>query len=127
MKKVSLVVGAILILLLFVSSVRYGPLMKQDEGTLKLAVAVAKLDFTSHEYVEFDETEYVKRYVSTYQVETKYDLIKKVLSDLGWSYETRERDALFFQKDKETIVVETQLFSEEYLLWDMPVEVFKTE
>ena len=127
MKKVSFLVGALLVILLILCGVRYGPLMKQDEGTLKLAAAVAKLDFTSLEYVEFDETEYVKRYVSTYNVEAKFDLIKKILSDLGWSYETRERDALFFQKDKDTIVVETQLFSEEYLLWDMPVEAFETE
>lgn len=127
MKKIGLLAGALLVILFILSGVRYGSLVKQDEGSLQLAAAVAKLDFTSLEYVEFDETEYVKRYVSTYHVEAKFDLIKKVLSDLGWSYETREREALFFQKDKDTIVVETKLFSEKYLLWDMPLEVFESE
>jgi len=103
---------------------RFSHILKQEEGTVRLVFAISILDFTSRPYVEFDETEYVTRYVSENGGETTNERIKKMLSDLGWSFETQESAALYFHKGKETVVVETKHFSDEYFLWDVPLEAW---
>ncbi|HLG26670.1 MAG TPA: hypothetical protein VI423_02695, partial [Paenisporosarcina sp.] len=101
---------------------RYGHILTKDEGTIRLVVSIFILDTTSRDFVKFDETISVTRYVSKNSGESRYDIIKKVLSDLGWSYKTQEGAALFFQKDKEILVVETKLLTENYFIWDVPIE-----
>jgi len=122
MKKFSLLLILFLVVIGTIIGLRYGQLLKQEEGTISLVFAISILDFTPRDYVEFDETEYATRYVSENAGDTRYDIVKKALSDLGWSYGIREGDALFFRKDKDTIVVDTELYSEDYFLWDVPLE-----
>jgi hypothetical protein len=122
MKKFSLWFGALLVIFIVLIAFRYGHLLTKDEGTIRLVAAISILDSTSRDYVEFDETIFVTRYVSENSGESRYDIIKKVLSDLGWSYKTQEGAALFFRKDKDVVVVETKLFTANYFLWDVPIE-----
>lgn len=123
MKKISFFLLTLFIISFILFGFRYGHILMQEEGTIRLVLAVSILDFTSRDYVEFDETEYVTRYVS--KNDTKPDIIKKVLSDLGWSYQTKEGAALYFKRDKETVVVETNLFTDNYFFWDLPIESFE--
>lgn len=127
MKKISLVLCLLCVILCAIFWIRYGHILAQDEGTIRLGLAVAVLDVTTRESVKFQETEYVKRYVSEYTEETTFDHVKKIMSDLGWSYETQEGTALFFKKNKDTIVVETAIFIDDYFLWDMPLEAIDSE
>lgn len=127
MKKISLVLCLLCVILCTIFWMRYGHILAQDEGTIRLGLAVAVLDVTTRESVKFQETEYVKRYVSEYTGEATFDHVKKIMSDLGWSYETQEGTALFFKKNKDTIVVETAIFIDDYLLWDMPLEAIDSE
>ena len=122
MKKFSLWLGVLLVIFIVLIAFRYGHLLAKDEGTIRLVAAISVLDSTSRDYVKFDETIFVTRYVSENSGESRYDIIKKVLSDLGWSYKTQEEAALFFQKDKDILVVETKLFTGTYFLWDVPIE-----
>ncbi|MGB3261141.1 hypothetical protein [Paenisporosarcina sp.] len=122
MKKIILLICLLIVILCTLFWIRYGQILTANEGTIRLGMAAAVLDFTGREYVKFEETEYVKRYVSEYQDEVSLELVKKIMSDLGWSYETQEGTALFFRKDKDTIVVETKVFLKDYFLWDMPLE-----
>lgn len=122
MKKIMLLICLMFVILCTLFGVRYGHILTADEGTFRLGMAAATLDFTGREYVKCEETEYVKRYVSEYKEEASSELVKKVMSDLGWSYETQEGAALFFRRDKDTIVVETKAFLKDYFLWDMPLE-----
>ena len=108
-------------------SIRYIEEITHEDSEISLVFASSLLDFSSFDYVKFDETEYVIRYVSESGVDKNYNPIKKQLSDLGWSYDRQEGSALFFHRDKETIVVETKLFSQGYLLWDMPIEALSSE
>ena len=107
--------------------IRYNEELTHEDSEISLVFASSLLDFSSLEYVKFDETEYVIRYVSESGVDKNYIPIKKQLSDLGWSYDRQEGSALFFHRDKETIAVETKLFSQGYLLWDMPIEALSSE
>ena len=122
MKKFTLWLCAILVVLFALIGFRYGHLLTKDEGTIRLVAAISILDSTSHDFVKFDETIFVTRYVSENSGESRYDVIKKVLSDLGWTYKTQEGAALFFQKDKDIIFVETKLFTRHYFLWNVPIE-----
>ncbi|MGE6488991.1 hypothetical protein [Paenisporosarcina sp. NPDC076898] len=122
MKKFTLLICLLFVILCTLFGIRYGHILTANDGTLRLGMAAAVLDFTGREYVKFEETEYVKRYVSEYEEDVSMELVKKVMSDLGWSYETHEGTALFFRKDKDTVVVETEVFLKEYFLWDMPLE-----
>jgi len=122
MKKFSLWLGALLVIFFVLIAFRYGYLLTKDEGTIRLVAAISILDSTPRDYVKFDETIFVTRYVSENSGDSRYEIIKKVLSDLGWSYKTQEGAALFFQKDKDILVVETKLFTGNYYLWDVPIE-----
>ena len=122
MKKLSLWLGALLVIFFVLIAFRYGHLLSKDEGTIRLVTAISILDSTSRDFMKFDETIFVTRYVSENSGESRYDIIKKVLSDLGWSYNTQEGAALFFRKDKDIVVVETKLFTRNYFLWDVPIE-----
>ena len=122
MKKFGLWLGALLLIFFVLIAFRYGYLLTKDEGTVRLVTAISILDSTPRDYVKFDETIFVTRYVSENSGESRYDIIKKVLSDLGWSYKTQEGAALFFRKDKDIVVVETKLFTRNYFLWDVPIE-----
>ncbi|HSO57624.1 MAG TPA: hypothetical protein VLQ66_05235 [Paenisporosarcina sp.] len=122
MKKLSLWLGALLVIFFVLMAFRYGHLLAKDEGTIRLVAAISILDSTSRDFMKFDETIFVTRYVSENSGESRYDIIKKVLSDLGWSYKTQEGAALFFRKDKDIVVVETKLFTRNYFLWDVPIE-----
>ena len=122
MKKFTLWLCAILVVLFALIGFRYGHLLTKDEKAIRLVAAISILDSTSHDFVKFDETIFVTRYVSENSGESRYDVIKKVLSDLGWTYKTQEGAALFFQKDKDIIFVETKLFTRHYFLWNVPIE-----
>lgn len=122
MKKFGLWLGALLLIFFVLIAFRYGYLLTKDEGTVRLVTAISILDSTPRDYVKFDGTIFVTRYVSENRGESRYDIIKKVLSDLGWSYKTQEGAALFFRKDKDIVVVETKLFTKNYFLWDVPLE-----
>ncbi|MCZ8537519.1 hypothetical protein M9R32_10030 [Paenisporosarcina quisquiliarum] len=122
MKKIILLISLLFVILCTLFGIRYGQILTANEGTIRLGMAAAVLDFTGREYVKFEETEYVKRYITEYQEEASLELVKNIMSNLGWSYETQEGAALFFRKDKDTIVVETEVFLKDYFLWDMPLE-----
>ena len=122
MKKFSLWLCVLLVIFCALIGFRYGHILTKDEGTIRLVVSIFILDTTSRDFVKFDETIAVTRYVSENSGESRYDIIKKVLSDLGWSYKTQEGAALFFQKDKDILVVETKLVTENYFIWDVPIE-----
>ena len=122
MKKITMWVCALLVVFFALIGSRYGHILTKDEGTIRLVAALSILDFTPRDFVKFDETIFVTRYVSENSGESRYDIIKKVLSDLGWSYKTQEGAALFFQKDKDILVVETKLETENYFIWDLPIE-----
>lgn len=122
MKKLSLWLCVLLVIFCALIGFRYGHILTKDEGTIRLVVSIFILDTTSRDFVKFDETISVTRYVSENSGESRYDVIKKVLSDLGWSYKTQEGAALFFQKDKDIVVVETKLVTENYFIWDVPIE-----
>ncbi|MFC6039385.1 hypothetical protein ACFPYN_08110 [Paenisporosarcina macmurdoensis] len=122
MKKFSLWLCVLLVIFCALIGFRYGHILTKDEGTIRLIVSTFILDTTSRDFVKFDETISVTRYVSKNSGESRYDIIKKVLSDLGWSYKTQEGAALFFQKDKDIVVVETKLVTEDYFIWDVPIE-----
>jgi hypothetical protein len=122
MKKFSLWLCVLLVIFCALIGFRYGHILTKDEGTIRLVVSIFILDTTSRDFVKFDETIAVTRYVSENSSESRYDIIKKVLSDLGWSYKTQEGAALFFQKDKDILVVETKLLTENYFIWDVPIE-----
>jgi len=127
MKKIILLICLLFVILCTLFGIRYGQILTANEGTIGLSMAAAVLDFTGRKYVKFEETEYVKRYVSEYQEEVSLELVKKIMSDLGWSYKTQEGTALFFRKDKVTVVVETKVFLKDYFLWDMPLETFDSK
>lgn len=122
MKKVTLWLCVLLVIFCALIGFRYGHILTKDEGTIRLVVSIFILDTTSRDFVKFDETISVTQYVSENSGESRYDIIKKVLSDLGWSYKTQEGAALFFQKDKDILVVETKLLTENYFIWDVPIE-----
>lgn len=122
LKKFSLWLCVLLVIFCALIGFRYGHILTKDEGTIRLVVSIFILDTTSRDFVKFDETIAVTRYVSENSGESRYDIIKKVLSDLGWSYKTQEGAALFFQKDKDILVVETKLVTENYFIWDVPIE-----
>lgn len=122
MKKFSLWLCVVLVIFCALIGFRYGYILTKDEGTIRLVVSIFILDTTSRDFVKFDETIAVTRYVSENSGESRYDIIKKVLSDLGWSYKTQEGAALFFQKDKDILVVETKLLTKNYFIWDLPLE-----
>lgn len=122
MKKITMWLCVLLVVFFVLIGSRYGHILTKDEGTIRLVAALSILDFTPRDFVKFDETIFVTRYVSENSGESRYDIIKKVLSDLGWSYKTQEGAALFFQKDKDILVVETKLVTENYFIWDLPIE-----
>lgn len=125
MKKITLLFSSVLLIFCAFIGFRYSYVLTEDGGTVQLIFAMSMLDATSREYVKVDETIFVNRYISKNKEGMKHDIVKKVLSDLGWSYETQEGASLFFKKDKESIVVETTLFTENYFLWDVPNEAFE--
>ena len=124
MKKFGLIMCILCIMAGAFFCLRYGSLLKEADSSIRLLLAISILDITSKEQMEYGETEYVKRYVSIND-EGSHGRLLKLLSDLGWTYKEQENTALYFHKGKETVVVESAEFNRDYVLWELPLEVFE--
>lgn len=116
MKKILLALLLLFIVLLGLLFFRFGTALTQEGNPLPILSSIFVLDFSDSEYEEFAQS----RFVSENTGEMRYDVVKNLMNKNGWKFTEQMGSGLFFEKDAETILIETRQFTKHYFLWDVP-------
>lgn len=116
MKKILLALLLLFIVLLGLLFFRFGTALTQEGNPLPILSSIFVLDFSDSEYEEFAQS----RFVSENTGEMRYDVVKNLMNKNGWEFTEQMGSGLMFERDAETIVVETRQFTQHYFLWDVP-------
>lgn len=115
----------LLVLILGFVILRFGSALSQEGNPIPILISIVKLEFSNSDYEQFTTNENSYRYISeNTNSYSRHNALKKLMSEDGWELKEQFGSGLVFQKDEETTVVETRLYSKYYLIWDVPKEVF---
>ena len=114
----------LLILIIGLLTFRFGSALSQEGNPLPIFSSIFVLEFSDSDYEQFAESETQNRYVSANTGESRYDALEEFMKENGWEFREQLGSGLVFEKDEETLVIETRQFSKDYFLWDVPGDVF---
>ncbi|WP_202080423.1 zf-HC2 domain-containing protein [Caldalkalibacillus salinus] len=120
-RKVVLVLSTVVVTCLLLGMIMgfYGPVIFQEGNPVPVVKGIVELHATDAAYAQISDGP--RRYISIYKPsENHYDVIKSYLAQDGWRYKEQMGSGLVFEKDGETKVVETRLFTKHYYIWTLP-------
>lgn len=120
MKRILLTLLLLFIVLIGLLFFRFGTALTQEGNPLPILSSIFVLDFSDSEYEPFAESEAETRFVSANTGETRYDVVKDFMNENGWAFTEQIGSGLMFERDAETMIVETRQFTKHYFLWDLP-------
>lgn len=80
---------------------------------------IQKMDMSNQKMVEISKDSDVIWYI-TKNSENVNETIERFISENGWEFLEREGNSLFFEKENETLVVSTQMWTKKYRLVKIP-------
>lgn len=123
MKRIFLSLFIVFILLLGLFALRYGGTLFQEGNPLPILSSILDLEMSGSEYEKFAESETQSRYISANIGDSPYDVLMEFMDDQGWAFEEQLGSGFVFEKDEESLVIETRQYSTHYFLWDVPSAV----
>ncbi|ACT04767.1 hypothetical protein [Paenibacillus sp. JDR-2] len=102
---------------------RFGGALSQEGSPVPILSAIAKLDYSDKDHVRFATTDIGSRYVSANSGQDRYAPVKACMKQYGWSFKEQMGSGLIFERNGQSSVIETRLYSKHYYLWDIPNEV----
>ncbi|GMK43713.1 hypothetical protein PghCCS26_08400 [Paenibacillus glycanilyticus] len=122
--KIVLVSGGLLAAMLIGFIVlRFGSALSQEGNPAPILSAIAKLEYSDESHMRFDATDKGSRYVSANSGQDRYEPVKAYMKQYGWSFKEQMGSGLMFERNGQSSVIETRLYSKHYYLWDIPNEV----
>lgn len=124
MKKALLVIGLIIILLgtfIYFNKLYYPPLPIEN---LSKKEVIKRLTDTDQEIVPLsNENDKQWFIISERNASIADELIKEMVMQDGWTFTQKEGSGLFFEKQGESLIVETQKWTGNYVLVDIPIQI----
>lgn len=120
MKRILLTLLLLFIVLIGLLFFRFGTALTQEGNPLPILSSIFVLDFSDSEYEPFVESEAGTRFVSANTGESRYDVVEDLMNENGWEFMEQLGSGLVFQREAETMIVETRQFTKHYFLWDVP-------
>lgn len=102
---------------------RFGSALSQEGNPAPILSSIAELEYRGEDYVQFDTTDRGNKYVSANAGQDRYAPVKAFMKQHGWDYKEQLGAGLVFERNGQSAVIETRLFSEHYYLWHIPNEV----
>ncbi|WP_422122319.1 hypothetical protein DHX103_10945 [Planococcus sp. X10-3] len=124
MKRILMTVLILFIVMLGLLTLRFGPALTQEGNPLPILSSIIGLELSDSDYEQFAEGETQNRYVSKNTGDSRYAVIEEFMKEQGWNFVEQLGAGLVFENAEETLVIETRQFSEHYVLWDVPGELF---
>jgi len=122
LKKVLIVL--LLLILLFIGFIlRFGSALTQEGNPLPYIIAIIKYELSNNGYEVVLETTNETRYISKFEKKYPLGMVKEFMKTRGWEFKEQMGSGLVFEKDKETITIETRQYSKHYFIWDIPKEL----
>ncbi len=122
--KIAMVGGGLLAAMLIGFIVlRFGGALSQEGNPAPILSAIAKLEYSDENHMRFDTTDKESRYVSANSGQDRYAPVKAYMKRYGWDFKEQMGSGLIFERNGQSSVVETRLYSKHYFLWDIPNEV----
>jgi hypothetical protein len=124
MKKVLMMGGVFLLLLLVFIGLRFGSALTQEGNPIPYLIAITKYEFSNNGYEEVLERSDKIRYVSKFEKKYPLGMTKEFMKDKGWEFKEQMGSGLIFEKNDEIITIGTRQYTKQYFIWDIPKEVF---
>ncbi|MHA0855316.1 hypothetical protein [Paenibacillus sp. CMAA1364] len=129
MKKIGVIIGVCIVsiaLYVFINKLYY-PSFPIDGVSAKEAIKI--MSESDREVAEVAATSdsiwYVTRSNDKHNKNVD-DKIKEMIVSNGWEFKDKEGSGLFFEKDKERLIVTTQMWTSHYVLVKIPSNYIKT-
>lgn len=125
MKKV--LIAAFLFFFLFFGFIglRFESALTQEGNPVPYLIGISKYELSNNGYEEVLETTNEIRYISEFEGEYPLGMAKEFMKTKGWEFKEQIGSGLIFEKDNETITIETRQYSNHYYIWDIPKEILK--
>ncbi|WP_240903819.1 hypothetical protein [Chengkuizengella sediminis] len=121
MKRFLFVTVGLFILMIGFLGLSFGNALTQEGNPIPILISIAKLETSGHDFEMFSSNDNSYRYVSENK---SSDVVKKFMSEKGWVFKEQMGSGFVFEKDQKVTTVGTRLFSKNYFLWDVPIEIF---
>lgn len=86
---------------------------------VQYAIGAAKLAFSKQRIIEM-KVDQQTRYLTKMERGEGYDLIDKQLGEEGWKFKAQEGGGRFYEKDRKTLIVTTEMWTGKYILATLP-------
>ena len=86
---------------------------------IQYAIGAAKLEFSKQKMIEM-KVDQQTRYLTKMDRGEGYNLIDKQLEEEGWQFKTEEGAGRFYERDGETKIVTTEMWTGTYILATLP-------
>lgn len=106
---------------------RFGSALTQEGDPFPYLLAISKYEFSNKGYEEVLERTNDIRYVSEFEEKYPFGVMKEIMETKGWQYREQMGSGLVFEKERETITIETRQFSKHYYIWDIPKEIVHSD
>ncbi|WLD92494.1 hypothetical protein [Alkalihalobacillus sp. AL-G] len=120
MKKGVLIVGGLIIVLGIVAfnSKFYYPPLPIDSISKK--EVINSLNDSSTDIVKIAEENGYEWFITRMEQGKAYKNLKRMISDNGWEFKTQEGSGYFFEKDDNTLIATTQMWTGNYVIVKIP-------
>lgn len=125
MKKALLTLLVIFLLFTGFIVLRFGTALSQEGNPLPYLLAITKYEFSDARYVEVLDTPTETRYVTACRQDDRFGVVTSFMADTGWEFTEQLGSGLVFDKEEETVVIETRQYSSHYFIWDIPDDVLE--
>ena len=82
---------------------------------VQYAIGAAKLEFSKQKMIKM-KVDHQTRYLTEMDRGEGYKLINKQLAKEGWRFKTQEGSGRFYERDGETLIVTTKMWTGKYIL-----------
>jgi hypothetical protein len=123
LKKVIIAVLLFFLLFFGLIGLRFGSVLTQEGNPIPYLIAISKYELSNNGYEEVLETTNEIKYVSEFEKKYPLGMAKEFMKTKGWEFKEQMGSGLIFEKDKETITIETRQYSKHYFIWDIPKKI----
>ncbi|UCZ55107.1 hypothetical protein LGQ02_10450 [Bacillus shivajii] len=124
MKKVLIAIVFILLIVVSLLGMKFGSALTQEENTFDILIAITKLEFSEDDYIYVGKTEQEKRFVSKNIANSQKKVMIDFMEQKEWVFKDQLGSGYIFEKDEEDVVVTSRLYTSDYVLWNVPFDVF---
>ena len=102
--------------------VRFGSALFQEGNPTPILFGILKLELTNEPYQQIALSHGGIRFISKHKSGQNKQILIHFMAQKGWIYKEQMESGYLFERDGQSVVVETRLYTKHYLLWNVPLE-----